>query len=70
MCCFVSAKHQGPQHPHGPGARPKEPLPKKAKTADSSGADKHMATEQADEGMDFIMLVTQPCLSVKFTLDL
>ena len=69
MCCFVSAKHQGPQHPHGPGARPKEPLSKKAKTAGPSGADKQMATEQADEGMDLILLATQPCLSVKFTLD-
>lgn len=61
MCCFVSAKHQGPQHPHGPGARPKEPLFKKAKTADPSAAGKQMATEQADEGMDFVLLVMQPC---------
>lgn len=68
MCCFVSVKHQGPQHPHGPGARPKEPLFKKAKTAGLSGADKQMATEQADGGKDFILLVKQPSLSVKFTL--
>jgi len=51
MCCFVSAKHPGPQHPHGPGARPKEPLSKKAKTVDPLGADKQIATEQADEGI-------------------
>ena len=52
MCCFVlfSAKHHGSQHPHGPGARPKEPFLKKAKTADPSEADKQMATEQVDEG--------------------
>ena len=57
MCCFVSAKHQGPQHPHGPGARPKELLSKKVKTADPSGAGKPMATEQADEGTAFVLLV-------------
>ena len=48
---LFSAKHPGPQHPHGPGARPKEPLSKKAKTVDPSGADKQIATEQADEGI-------------------
>lgn len=64
MSCFVLAKHQGPQHLHGPGTRPKEPLSKKAKTLDVSGADKQVATEQADEGMDFILLVTLLCLSV------
>jgi len=53
LCCFVLAKHQGPQHPHGPGARPKEPLFKKVKTAGPSGAGKQMATDQADEGAAF-----------------
>jgi len=61
MCCFISAKHQGPQHSHGPGARPKEPLFKKVKTADPSGAGKQMATEQADAGAAFVLLVMQPC---------
>ena len=52
MWCIALAQNQGPQHPHGPGARPKEPLSKKVKTADASGADKQMATEQADEGIE------------------
>lgn len=55
MYCFVSNKHQGPQHALDPGARPKEPLLKKAKTAGPSAAAEQMATEQADEGMDFIL---------------
>jgi len=28
---------------------------------DPSGAGKQMATEQADEGMDCVLLVMQPC---------
>ena len=64
MWCIALAQNQGPQHPHGPGARPKEPLSKKAKTTDASGADKQMATEQADEGIDSINCVSNTALFV------
>jgi len=68
LCCFVSAKHQGPQHPHGPGARPKERRFKfkKVKTTGPSGAGKQMATDQADEGAAFVLLVIQPSVNVNF----
>lgn len=47
---MLVAEHLSPQHSHGPGARPKDPILKTAKTAGPSEAAEQKATAQAEQG--------------------
>ena len=47
---MLVAEHLSPQHSHGPGARPKDPISKTAKTAGPLEASEQKATAQAEQG--------------------